>query len=37
MDYEDRWGRYRVRLSKGDVKKHAEFLNELLAEAQGVD
>ena len=36
MDYEDRWGRYRIRLSKGDVKKHAEFLTKLLAETHGV-
>jgi predicted transport protein len=37
MDYEDRWGRYRIRLSKGDVKKHAEFFTKLLAEAHGVE
>jgi predicted transport protein len=37
MDYEDRWGRYRIRLSKGDIKKHAEFLTKLLAEAYGVE
>jgi hypothetical protein len=37
MDYEDRWGRYRIRLSKGDTKKHAEFLTKLLAEAYGVE
>ena len=37
MDYEDRWGRYRIRLSKGDVKKHAEFLTKLLGEAHGVE
>ena len=35
MDYDDRWGRYRIRLAKGDVKKHAEYLQELLAEAHG--
>jgi len=35
MDYEDRWGRYRIRLSKGDIKKHADFLRELLSEAHG--
>lgn len=37
MDYEDRWGRYRIRLSRGDVKKHTEFLTKLLAEAHGVE
>jgi predicted transport protein len=36
MDYEDRWGRYRIRLGKGDAKKHAEFLKGLLEEAHGV-
>jgi hypothetical protein len=33
MDYDERSGRYRVRLAKGDVKKHAEVLTELLAAA----
>ena len=37
MDYEDRWGRYRIRFSKGDIKKHAEFLKELLVEAYGAE
>lgn len=36
MDYDNRWGRYRIRLSKSDIKKHAEFLQELLSEAYGV-
>ena len=35
MDYGDRSGRYRIRLSKGDTDKHAEFLRKLLAEAYG--
>lgn len=30
MDYDARWGRYRVRLVKGDVKKHEAFLTDLL-------
>ncbi len=30
MEYDDRWGRYRVRLFKGDVKKHEAFLKEFL-------
>lgn len=30
MDYDARWGRYRVRLAKGDVKKHEAFLTALL-------
>lgn len=33
MDYDKRWSRYRIRLSKGDIKKHAEFLTNLLRSA----
>jgi hypothetical protein len=31
MDYDDRWSRYRIRLTKGDVKKHLEVLTDLLS------
>jgi hypothetical protein len=30
MDYDVRWGRYRIRLAKGDIAKHREFLTDLL-------
>lgn len=30
MDYDNKWGRYRIRLQRGDVKKHAEVLRQLL-------
>ena len=33
MDYDKKWGRYRIRLSKGDIKKHSEFLTSLLRSA----
>jgi len=33
MDYDNQWGRYRVRLGKGDVKKHADVLRELFEAA----
>lgn len=33
MDYDQRWGRYRIRLSKEDVKKHSTFLAEFLSTA----
>lgn len=33
MDYDTRWGRYRIRLSKGDIKKHESFLRDLLTKA----
>jgi len=29
MDYDTRWGRYRIRLGKGEVKKHQDVLREL--------
>lgn len=33
LDYDNRWSRYRIRLGKGDVKKHAELLQELFSAA----
>ena len=30
MEYDSRWGRYRIRLAKGDPKKHEELLKEIL-------
>ena len=30
MDYDNKWGRYRIRLQRGDVKKHADVLRQLL-------
>ncbi len=33
MDYDLRWGRYRIRLVKDDMKNHSEFLRELLQDA----
>jgi hypothetical protein len=33
MEYDKRWSRYRIRLAKSDVKKHAELLTELLKTA----
>lgn len=35
MDYDSRWGRYRIRLSKGDTTKHKEFLATLMTKAFG--
>lgn len=35
MDYDSRWGRYRIRLSKGDTTKHKELLAALLTKAFG--
>jgi len=33
MDYDNRWGRYRIRLSKGELDKHSDVLKEILLEA----
>ena len=33
MDYDTRWGRYRIRLGKGDIQKHRTFLTDLLKRA----
>ncbi len=30
MDYDERWGRYRIRLTKGDLETHREFITQLL-------
>jgi predicted transport protein len=35
MDYDARWGRYRIRLSTGDITKHKEVLVSLLTKAYG--
>jgi len=36
MDYDSRWGRYRIRLQPGDVEKNKEILTEVIAEAYAV-
>lgn len=33
MDYDARWGRYRINLRSGDVSKHQTFLAEILKQA----
>ena len=33
MDYDKRWGRYRIRLQPGDLDKHAKVLEEVIADA----
>lgn len=35
MEYDNRWERYRIRLGKGDVKKHEPLLRELMKKAYG--
>ncbi len=33
MDYDSRWGRYRIRLKPGDIEKHKEVLTGVIKEA----
>lgn len=33
MDYDSRWGRYRIRLQPGEVEKNKDILTEVIAEA----
>jgi len=37
MDYEKRGGRYRIKLSMNDIKKHREFLAYLISSAKGIE
>ena len=37
MDYDKRWGRYRLRLGKGEVSRFAEVLSELAKQAYMAD
>jgi hypothetical protein len=34
MEYDDRWERYRIRRSSGDVQKYREVFMKLLAKAE---
>lgn len=36
MDYDERWGRYRIRLTPEDFEKHAEVLDRVIADAHRV-
>jgi hypothetical protein len=37
MDYDKRWGAYRLRLTKSDIKKHADLLIKLMKMSCGLD
>jgi hypothetical protein len=37
MDYDAKWGRYRLRLTKNDLKKHSDLLLKLLKMSSGID
>ena len=36
MDYESKWGRYRIRVDKNDIVKHKELLKDLLKLSYGI-
>jgi hypothetical protein len=36
MDYDSKWGRYRIRVDKNDILKHKELLRNLLKQAYGI-
>ncbi|HEY5987586.1 MAG TPA: hypothetical protein VIV12_14605, partial [Streptosporangiaceae bacterium] len=33
LDYDAKWGKYRLRLGKDDLKKHDDLLHQLMREA----
>ena len=33
MDYDDHWGRYRIRLSVGDIEKNQDVISQVMSEA----
>ena len=33
MDYDSRWGRFRIRLQPGDIEKNKDILAEVIADA----
>jgi len=37
MDYETKWSRYRLRLTKNDIQKNRDLLLKLLKISYGVD
>jgi hypothetical protein len=37
MDYDKRWGKYRLRLTKNDIQKHSDLLLRLLKLSYGID
>jgi hypothetical protein len=36
MDYESKWGRYRIRVDKNDIVKHKELLKDLMKLSYGI-
>lgn len=36
LEYDKRWGRYRIKLTNGDVAKHRELLVDLTALSAGL-
>ena len=36
MDYDKRGSRYRIKMAKKDIKKHREFIANLIRKAKGI-
>jgi hypothetical protein len=36
MDYDKRYGKYRIKISSADLKKHKEFIKDLVRESKGI-
>ncbi len=36
MDYDSKWGRYRIRVDKADIAKNKELLSNLMKQAYGI-
>ena len=36
MDYDNKWGRYRIRVDKNDISKNKELLKELMMLSYGI-
>ena len=36
MDYNKRNGKYRIKISSADLKKHKEFIKDLIRESKGI-
>ena len=36
MDYDKRYGKYRLKLSSNDLKKHRDFIKDLVRKSKGI-
>jgi len=36
MDYDKRYGKYRIKLTLNDLKKHRDFIKDLVRKSKGI-